>query len=163
GRRLFGEEFKAGRGYQPGPKPEPARTGQPPVTPPSSATVEENEVPGTAEPAAVPNVKTIADVPHEYRIARSADEQRALLKALKEHTSIGMGVQCDTNDPKQARLSGLAFSWSAHTGWFVPFSPGSGGNTGLELFREVLESDAIEKVGHDLKSAFNVLRWQGIG
>jgi DNA polymerase-1 len=77
-------------------------------------------------------------------------------------------------DPKQARLVGLAFSVAPHTGYYVPLPPDDGSpefriphsafriSPILDEFRPLLESDRIEKVGHNLKFDLSVLKWQGV-
>ena len=67
----------------------------------------------------------------------------------------------DGSDPKQARLSGIAFSWAAHEGVFVPITAAGGGEV-LRRLAGVLENPSIEKVGHDLRYAIGILKWQGL-
>lgn len=146
GRRLFGDSFQAGRGYTPRP-PAPEQT-------------VEGEAPAEAPPA-VP-LKTIAEVAHEYHLARTEAEQRSLLAALRREPAVALQVETDGGDPKQARLLGLAFTYAPHCASFVPVTGSGGASSVLALFRQVLEDPAIEKVGHDLKFAYSVLRWQGV-
>jgi DNA polymerase-1 len=66
-------------------------------------------------------------------------------------------------DPKQARLVGLAFSFGPHTGYYVPVPQDAAeAKAILDEFRPVLESEGIEKVGHNLKFDLSVLKWEGI-
>ena len=66
-------------------------------------------------------------------------------------------------DPKAARLVGLAFSFAPHTGYYVPVPQDAAEAKGiLDEFRPVLESERIEKVGHNLKFDLSVLKWQGV-
>jgi DNA polymerase I len=156
GRRMFGDDFKAGHGY----------TGEPAVTSPATphAPTESTNAEPTGE--SVPDaaaLKRIGDVPHQYEIARSAEEQKALLARLQELSSFGFGLQTDGADPKQARLLGMAFTWAPHAGVYVPLG-GTGATAGeaLDRFRPALGAAHIEKVGHDLKYALSALQWHGV-
>jgi len=66
------------------------------------------------------DLKTIADVVHDYRVAANAAARLELLKGMAKQLSFAVSVKTDGTDPKQARLLGLAFSFAPHKGWFVP-------------------------------------------
>jgi DNA polymerase-1 len=169
GRRLFGEDFKAGRGYQPLPA-EPAgstksgaRSSRLPIEANDADVLREEageSTPEVSEAPAAP-LKTLADVPHQYRVVQSLPEQQASASDLASKDSFSLAVLADGNDPKQARLTGIAFCFAPREGVFVPLS-GTGMVETLRVFAAVLENPAIEKVGHDLKFAFGLLRWCGI-
>jgi DNA polymerase-1 len=58
---------------------------------------------------------------------------------------------------------GLAFCLAAHTGYYVPVPQDeSEQHKVLDEFRTVLESERIEKVGHNLKFDLAVLKWHGL-
>jgi len=169
GQRLFGEEFKAGRG---GPKSE--------VQSPKSPSAVVNEKAGEqfvlvgetegapeatpGEPASTSaNLKTIADVPHEYHLAATPAERAKLIKTLQGLDCFCFDTETTSLDPKAARLVGLAFSFKPHTGYYVPVPQEAAEAKGvLEEFRPVLESERIGKVGHNLKFDLSILKWQGI-
>ncbi len=214
GRRLFGEDFKAGRGYESpkskvkSPKPEPPPPAGPipgtlgtpvapvaPVAPVTHGTqlelVSETEAGTPSEapsPAISAHLKTIADVPHDYHLVRTAAERSELLKLLQSKHSFCFDTETTSLDPKEARLVGLAFSFAHHTGYYVsipkddirdlpaasdsalrtPARDVSESDFGLRTssilneFRPVLESDRIEKTGHNLKFDLSVLKWHGV-
>ncbi|HOX55522.1 MAG TPA: DNA polymerase I [Candidatus Paceibacterota bacterium] len=171
GRRLFGEDFKAGRG---GGLPKEEGTTQKPSAAAAGGTMGEqlvlvSETEGVAEePIAEPaatsaNLKTIAEVPHEYHLAATPADRARLIKTLQKLDSFCFDTETTSLDPKAARLVGLAFSFKPHTGYYVPVpQDAAGARRLLEEFRPVLESDAIEKAGHNLKFDISVLRWQGV-
>jgi DNA polymerase I len=166
GRRLFGEEFRKG------------------MQKPSTGAAEERgdqlelvgERAGVEEPKGEPaaaNLKRIADVPHEYHLAGTPAERKKLLQALQKLDSFCLNLLTASPDAKEARLVGLAFSFAPHTGYYVPLPPDDllelraphsspGTPALLEEFRSVLESERIEKVGHDLKFDLSVLRRHGM-
>jgi DNA polymerase I len=182
GRRLFGEDFKAGRG---GGSPESnVQSPKSTSTAAGDKTVEqlvlvsENEggvVEAKAEPVAgSANLKTIADVPHEYHLVASPAERAALIRTLLKLKCFCFDTETTSLDLKEARLVGLAFSFAPHTGYYVPLPPDDDSaqfrnpqsairiSPILEEFRPVLESDRIEKVGHNPKFDLSVLKWQGV-
>ena len=182
GRRLFGEGFKAGRGEG---SPKSELRSPKSSEPAAGENMREQlllvgEAEGGAaatkpEPvAAAANLKTIPDVPHEYHLVDAPAERAKLIRALEGKDCFCLDTETTSLDPKEARLVGLAFSFAAHTGYYVPVPFGEGspksevrspklrGNSVLEEFRGVLESERIEKVGHNLKFDLSVLKWHGI-
>src|ERR1035441_110531 len=131
GRRLFGEDFKAGRGG--GMQKEEGRMQKLSAAAPGDQAVEQlvlvSETAGEVaetKPAPVtasPNLKTIADVPHEYHLASSPAERAALIQTLQKLKCFCFDTETTSLDPKQARLVGLAFSFAPHTGYYVPLPP----------------------------------------
>jgi DNA polymerase-1 len=182
GRRIFGGEFKAGRGGG-----SPKSNVQSPKSAEAAADekggqqlVLVGETAGKAgavsveAPATAPTLKTIADVPHEYHLVDSPAERAKLIRVLQGKNSFCLDTETTSLDPKEARLLGLAFSFAPHTGYYVPVPPDdklAPSRTPqcarrtppvLEEFRAVLESERIEKVGHNLKFDLSVLKWHGI-
>jgi DNA polymerase-1 len=182
GRRLFGEDFKAGRG---GGSPEskvqsPKSTAGVPGEREAEQLVLVSEMEGGAveekpKPvAAAANPKTITDVPHQYHLVASAADRAKLIQTLQKLECFCFDTETTGLDPKEARLVGLAFSFAPHAGYYVPLPPDDGSpqlrtshsaprtSPILDEFRSVLESDRIEKVGHNLKFDLSVLKWQGV-
>src|SRR5207245_2210050 len=119
----------------------------------------------TSETPPVPqaNLKTMADVAHDYQSATTASARAELIRTLRRHNSVSIALRSDGNDPKQARLIGLAFSVAPHAGWFVPLPSDAGkAATMLSEFRLLLEDERIEKVGHDLKFTLSAFKWNGL-
>jgi DNA polymerase I len=154
GKRLFGESFRAVRssGFSRSEQAKgssdvlPGETGTPYATP--------AQAPAPSPPA---NLRTKADVPHTYTIATTVEERKKLAAELMNQKSICLQIDFSGGDLRQAAFRGLAFSRAPHTATYVP-----GDEEILKIFRPVLENAAIEKVGHDLKSSFTVLKWHGL-
>ncbi|PYJ03460.1 MAG: DNA polymerase I, partial [Verrucomicrobia bacterium] len=197
GRRLFGDDFKAGRGFEP--PPAERRAGVPPagaadVSPAAtpapapaaprissplrgerarergpSATkeldlfAEPNQAAPEAKAPVSAHLKTIADVPHEYHLITTPAQRAELIQLLQRQAAFCFDTETTSLEPKAARLIGIAFSFAPNTGYYVPVpqDPGEAERL-LDEFRPVLESDRIEKVGHNLKFDLSVLRWQGV-
>ena len=92
-------------------------------------------------------------------------ERAKLIQTLQKLDSFCFDTETTSLDPKEARLVGLAFSFAPHTGYYVPVPQDAGSRPTracLDEFRPVLESERIEKVGHNLKFDLSVLKWQGV-
>jgi DNA polymerase-1 len=141
GRRLFGEDFRAAKGYAP-------TAAKPKIT------VATPEPPPPIAPA---NLRTKGDVPHTYIVASSPADQKKFAAELMNATSFCVQIDFSGDDLKQAALRGFAFALAPHAATYLPCE----GDT-LALLRPIFENPAIEKVGHDLKSGFTVLKWNGV-
>jgi DNA polymerase-1 len=161
GRRLFGEDFKAGRGFAAN-----ATTAGTPAatialaTPPVAA-----DQPEAAEtpvaPSAGAQLKTLGDTTHDYRLASSPAARSELFQLLGRQSSFAFSVRAE--GPGEIRPAGLAFSFAPHTAWFVAL-PRSEKEAGAALagFRAVFEDEQIEKVGCDLKPDIALLKGNGL-
>jgi len=179
GRRVFGEEFKGGRASatsnvkaastaSPSPRAERGQgRGEGQSSPQSEFALFGETQPAAAAgdeaPAVAANLKTIADVPHEYHIAATPAERKQLIQTLAGLKSFCFDTETTGLDPKEAKLVGLSFSFKAHTGYYVPIpQDATEAKLILEEFRAVLEDERIEKVGHNLKFDLSVLKWHGV-
>src|SRR5260370_20208739 len=178
GKRLFGEDFKAGRGFQPvlpargntlappGPKLRPPKQAVPEGTVAQDFVLEGETEGGSVEATPAPilaNLKTVADVPHEYKTLTTANERAELVRQLLSKDSFCSNLETTSLDPKEARIVGMAFSFEPHKGHYVamPKEPAEVQRV-LEEFRPAFESERIEKVNHNLKFDISVLKANGI-
>jgi DNA polymerase-1 len=173
GRRLFGDEFKAGRGTGPPPDRSAGAPG-----PAAAAEAEDDlfsrgeagdrpagETPSPAPAAAAAvsaTLATIADTPHTYHLVQTPAERARLLEQLEALEAFCFDVETSSLDERSTELIGLAFSWEAHTGWYVSIPAGAEGRAVTEEFRALFEREGVEKIGHNLKFDLSVLSWQGI-
>ena len=163
GRRLFGEEFKAGRGFKaedsgPEVKKAAAAPGE------NLVLIAEDRETVVEEPAqAATNLKEISDVGHTYHTVSTAEQRAELVQTLLTSERFCFCTETTSLDSKQAQLVGLSFSLVPHTAYYIPVpqQPGPAREL-LEQFRPVFESDRIEKIGHNLKLDLSVLKWHGI-
>jgi DNA polymerase-1 len=185
GRRLFGEDFKAGRGFQsktgettaltPALSPRRGGTGSAPSE--QSKDGEQNPTleqlhpllegegrgEGAAQKPPTVNLKSLADVAHDYQIVSTAAQRAKLIETLRALPSFCFKAETSGEEAKDARLPGLAFSIKAHSGFYVPLPEDAKSAAEiLEQFRGLFESESIEKVGHNLKFDASVLKWRGI-
>ena len=144
GQRVFGEQFSAG----------PQQT---------LLFGDETPAPSSSAEETVPEYKTIADVKHDYQLVDTPEKRAALIAKLEKQPSFCFDTETTGLNPRTCQLIGIAFSWAAHTGYYVVMPEDVDENKKvLEEFRGVLESTAGEKIGHNLKFDIAVLLWQGI-
>jgi len=168
GKRLFGEEFKAGRGFQSKTEAtnsattlaESSKDAKPSPTQEQLPPLPRGEGEGNPQPSAA--LKSLKDVPHDYKIISTAAERAKLIKTLSAQSSFCFKADTSGDDAKDSRLSGLAFSTKAHDGFYVSLPDEKSAEKILEEFRPLIESESIEKVGHNLKFDATVLKWRGI-
>jgi len=137
GKRYFGKDFKAGRGFE----------------------AEKDD--GGELVSAV--LKTIKDVKHKYALVQDKEGRADLIAALAGLRSFCFDIETTGLDEKQVDIIGIAFSWEAHSGYYVAFPPGRKGSIAvLEEFRELFARTNIEKIGHNLKFDLSVMAWCGM-
>ncbi len=137
GRRLFGEDFKAGRGFQAPLKPEtPSEEGEP-ETPPS--------------PPTFARLRSLQDTPHDYQLLPAEK------LTLPREGKISIALDLDQEDPKNAQIRGVALSWKPGVAWYAEC-----GNSVPAAVRAMLADPGISKVGHDLKSQISALLWNSL-
>lgn len=146
GRRIYGDEFKAGRGFAPAPAAAPAELDLGGET--------------SAAPAPTANLRKLEDVAHEYRILTTEAECAKLLEQIRERGRFGIALDCPAGHPREVYPTALAIATEPHRAFLVRL--GSNRDAILRQFGEVLEESGIEKVGHDLKQLLNICRWQGL-
>jgi DNA polymerase-1 len=106
---------------------------------------------------------TIHTTEHNYRIAGTPEEQEALAKELAALARFCFDTETTSLDERHAELVGLAFSWKAHTGWYVPVpAERTEAEAVVTRFKAVLEDARIEKVGQNIKYDLIVLESYGV-
>lgn len=155
GRRLFGEDFKAGRGRQ-------LAAVKDSVKVPASGDLVEEIQPEDAPALPQVPLKTIHEVEHRYALVNTAAARAELIATLKLQPKFCFDLETNSLDPKDAAIVGIAFSYAPHEGCFVlfPKEPKESAAV-LAEFRELFAS-SVEKVGHNLKFDLAVLLRQGM-
>jgi DNA polymerase-1 len=166
GRRLYGDSFRAGRGFH-----ESSATTSSSSASAAPAILHTPEFALMSETAPAPmeqktppaNLKSLATVQHAYTVVTSPGQRSSLIRDLLSCERIGLKLLTTSPSPKEARLLGIAFSSAPHTAAFVPLpeSP-EDAMAILNEFRPLLESTRTSKIGHDLKFDASVLKWHGV-
>lgn len=102
--------------------------------------------------------KTIDDVEHNYVLMETETEIDELVKILSSHTSFCFDSETTGLDEISAEIVGLSFSVKAHEGWYVPVpADQTEAKRLIQKFKPILENEAIEKVGQNIKYDLSVL------
>ncbi|WP_299222865.1 DNA polymerase I [uncultured Psychroserpens sp.] len=95
---------------------------------------------------------------HFYQSVTSGMATKLFVKNLMNQTSVCFDTETTGLDPLIAELVGIAFSWEAGKGFYVPFPEDKDKAQELmETLRPFFESDSIEKIGQNLKYDIKVL------
>jgi DNA polymerase-1 len=163
GKRLFGEDFKAGRGFSgesPAETPPPVRQAAGASVPPEG---EAGTVTAPQPPLAPAELKSLEQVPHQYQIAATPSQRGALIARLRTASTFAFATDNDGMDARNAGLSGFAFSLEPNTGVYVPLPAGQSEHAKVrQEFAEVLQDPNKEIVGHNLKFDLRVLIRHGL-
>lgn len=113
-----------------------------------------------AEGAVEAELTAIKDHKKDYQYIRVGDnkERAKLLKDLAKEKSFCFDIETDQLDEKQAKIIGFAFSTGKDTGHYIEVDSESI----IKEVAELLTSEGIEKIGHNLKFDVGVLHWNGV-
>jgi len=102
--------------------------------------------------------QTTETTSHFYQSVATGMATKLFLKNLMNQTSVCFDTETTSIDPIIAELVGIAFSWEAGKGFYLPFPENMGEAQNLiEELRPFFESEHIEKIGQNLKYDIKVL------
>ena len=102
--------------------------------------------------------KNLEDTSHVYQSVSPGMAMELFLQNLMKQSSVCFETETTSLNPLEAKLVGIAFSWEAGKGFYVPFpEEEEESNRLLEKLRPFFESDTIEKIGQNLKYDIKVL------
>ncbi len=108
-------------------------------------------------------LKTIADVEHDYRCVDTPESRADLIGKLTASSSFCFDMETTSLDPKTCEILGFAFSIEPHTGYYVPMPDGRDEVLRVaEEFLPLFNDTGKELIGHNIKFDLSVLRWHGI-
>jgi len=102
--------------------------------------------------------QTVETVSHFYQSVASGMATKLFIKNLMAQSSVCFDTETTGIDPITAELVGIAFSWEAGKGFYVPFPDKKDEAQDLiEQLRPFFEAENIEKIGQNLKYDIKVL------
>ncbi len=114
---------------------------------------------GAATIKEVSGRKTILDVPHMYQTVSEGMGMKLFIQNLLKQSSVCFDTETTSINPIEAKLVGIAFSWEAGKGYYIPFpEEREDAQNILEELRPFFEDESIEKIGQNLKYDIKVLR-----
>ena len=101
---------------------------------------------------------TLSDTTHLYQTVETDKERQLLMQSLMKQKSVCFDTETTGLDPLTSELVGIAFSWQAHTGFYLPLPEDRMAcQTILETFRPFFKANDIQKIGQNLKYDLKVL------
>lgn len=101
---------------------------------------------------------TFETTSHFYQSVASGMATKLFVKNLMNQTSVCFDTETTSLNPLQAELVGIAFSWEAGKGFYVPFPEDKNEAQELiQVLRPFFENENIEKIGQNLKYDIKVL------
>ncbi|MDO5972470.1 DNA polymerase I [Flavivirga aquimarina] len=102
--------------------------------------------------------KTAETTSHFYQSVDSGIATKLFIKNLMNQTSVCFDTETTGLNPITAELVGIAFSWEVGKGFYLPFPEDKTETQKLiEQLRPFFESEAIQKIGQNLKYDIKVL------
>lgn len=111
------------------------------------------------ETATYSGLQELKDVPHNYYLVEKDDEIADLIKKLLEQKACCFDTETTGLDPNTSELVGISFSFKEGEAYYVPVSADfEKAKETVEAFRPFFESEAIEKIGQNIKYDIIVLK-----
>ena len=102
--------------------------------------------------------KDITNSKHKYHFIQTAAERAKLIADISKEKSFCFDTETTGLNPFEAEIVGMSISWKEGEAYYVPFSEKKEEATAvLAEFKDLFESETIEKVGQNLKYDINVL------
>lgn len=155
GRRLFGPDFQATIG-----RPTPAS-----IPMPASEGTDESPDPATQkeQPAIALGQRTIADVPHEYRLIEDMESLRELMGGIGRSRQFCFDTETVGCSARESRLLGVSFAVGPGKACYVALPAEAGTRRQfLDVMAPVFADPDVEKIGHNLKFDIGALRAEGL-
>ncbi|MBX2829217.1 MAG: DNA polymerase I, partial [Flavobacteriaceae bacterium] len=112
----------------------------------------------TEESQAYSSRNTAKEVSHFYQTVQPGLGTELFLADLMKQTSVCFDTETTGLDPIKAELVGIAFSWEAGKGFYIPVPEGKeAAQEVVEILRPFFENESIEKIGQNLKYDIKVL------
>ena len=107
--------------------------------------------------------ETIKTVPHQYSLLDTSDDIAGFIEKIKQKKQVAFDTETTSIDPLTAELVGMSFALQEGEAFFVPI-PSDREEAGEKagLFKEILESPDILKIGQNIKFDINVIKKYGI-
>ncbi|MBL7942526.1 MAG: DNA polymerase I, partial [Flavobacteriales bacterium] len=108
-------------------------------------------------------MKTLADVPHQYHLADSEASVAQLLNVLSNAKSFCFDTETSDLEPINAFIVGMSFCVKAGEAWYVPVPRGEKeARAFLEKFNPVFGDPEKELIGQNYKYDYKMLKKYGI-
>ncbi|MGZ5242961.1 MAG: DNA polymerase I, partial [Bacteroidia bacterium] len=105
------------------------------------------------------DLKTLKDVPHEYKLIQTPEERKELVEYLKGFDVVCFDTETSNLNPHDCDIVGFSFAVKPSEAFYISTpGPEEADKKILEEFREIFESEQIEKVGQNIKYDIQILK-----
>ncbi len=106
----------------------------------------------------VSGYRTIENTAHFYQHIADDFSRRLFMDKLMKQTAVCFDTETTSLNTFEARLVGIAFSWEAHKGYYIPFPEDEDDSQKIiEDLRPFFEAEHIQKIAHNIKYDNKVL------
>ena len=110
------------------------------------------------EEASISGFKNLENTSHFYQLINTPLARKLFISKLMQQTSVCFDTETTGLKALEVELIGIAFSWEAGKGYYIPFPENQQETTDiLNEFRAFFTSEGVEKIGHNLKYDIKVL------
>ncbi len=108
-------------------------------------------------------METILTVKHSYHLADTPEKIKQLIGKLSAVKSFCFDTETTGIDANEAELVGMSFSISKGEAWYVPVADNyAEAHETVAQFKPLLENEAIQKVGQNIKYDMILLKWYDV-
>ena len=105
----------------------------------------------------------IQTTPHRYTLVDTDEKRADLISALMRQSVFCIDTETTGVDPNNAELVGISFSWRPHEAYYVPIPENYHAALSIaQEFKNILENEAVLKIGQNLKFDISILKWYEI-
>lgn len=100
----------------------------------------------------------------DYHLINTPELHQSLVNYLQQQDEISFDTETTGIDPITAKLVGMSFSYRPGEAYYIPVTPNDQAETQriVDLYKNVLENPAIQKVGQNIKYDIIVLKNYGV-
>ncbi|MBC8173779.1 MAG: DNA polymerase I, partial [Chitinophagales bacterium] len=107
--------------------------------------------------------KNITNVEHNYILVDTPEKRKDLINQLQQQKEFCFDTETTGIDANVAELVGLAFSWTPHTGYYIPIpADQKEAQKIVDEFKNILEDESKIKIAQNLKYDYLALKWYGV-
>ncbi len=97
-----------------------------------------------------------------YTLIKGETAMKQLVQKLQKQKAFALDTETTGLDPQTDKLLGASFSWKEAEGYFVSLRSDKDRELFVKLFTPVLSDPKIEKVGHNIKFDYEILKTSGV-
>lgn len=98
----------------------------------------------------------------DYQTVSGTPAMEKLLEELKDHKIFAIDTETTGLNTMEAEILGVSLSWQAKHGYYISLRTKKDRDSFVKLFKKLLEDPDYQKIGHNIKYDFQILKKLGI-